>query len=412
MISVSPVQSTQLGYSDAGFRVRCRVETLAAGKAVNSAPWECLFERSPTARIHHHPDYAATVVADELPPAWTIGCSAAGRLSSMAILVPKRMTFGRQFLPGAASRMLGARLAGFGLLGDADLTQASDIVETLADEVDRRQIPVVEFEELEEQSALWQALQPLTQRGFRFVPSAGFDLHHRIRLPQSAEEYWSRFKSKSRATLRKKRTKLGDYTVRRFRLLSEVPAFLEAAHAVSLNTWQTHQLGLRVRANSAEARYLGFLAEQGAFRSYVLFREQQPVAFVLSHQWGGVYHYDELGFDRRLAELSPGNVLLQEIIDDLLTHDGPEVLDFGLGDADYKQFFGNEQSRSATVRMFSPGFRGWWQTSSLALRGSLAKTARAVAARAGVAAVLRRTLRDQAGRSKAGPAATDPRITG
>jgi CelD/BcsL family acetyltransferase involved in cellulose biosynthesis len=299
-------------------------------------------------------------------------------------------------LPGAAASLIGTRLAGFSLLGSQDAAQIAAVVDTLAEEVQRRSIPVVEFEEIEEDSLLWHQLQRLKQRGFRFVAASKFDAHWRIRLPRTAEEYWGQFKSKTRYTLRKTRRKLGEYVIRRYTTENEIDEMLEAAHAVSLHSWQTHQLGLRIQADESEARYQRFLARQGAQRSYVLFRQHQPIAFVLSHQWRGVYHYDEVGFDRRIAELSPGNVLLQEILNDLFAEDRPELLDFGLGDARYKRQFANEQTRSATIRMFSPGMRGFWQTASLNLRSAIVRSARSAAARAGVASRIRRALRDRA----------------
>jgi CelD/BcsL family acetyltransferase involved in cellulose biosynthesis len=221
-------------------------------------------------------------------------------------------------------------------------------------------------------------------------------LHHRIRLPASAEEYWGAFHSRHRYRLRKERKRIGAYTVRRYTQPDEVDDLLTAAHAVSQKSWQSHQLGLRIWNNDRERAQLTLLATLGALRSYVLFCEAQPAAFVLSHQWHGVYHYDELGFDRSLAQLNPGKVLLQEILTDLMTEDRPHTFDFGLGDADYKQFFGNEQSRSATIWMFPPGLRSAWQTASINASSRAGDLAREFLNKTGWYASLRRHVRDMA----------------
>ena len=375
---------------------RCRVETLTNGRPSSPDAWQRLFDETGDARIHHHPDYVPVVLPSPNVPAWTVSCETNGRPVTMGIFVPKRLTFGRPLLPGASSSLTGARLAGFGLLGSQDSTHVAEVVDTLAAEVRRRSVPVVEFEEIEEESTLWQELQRLKRRGFRFVAASDFDTHRSIRLPESADEFWGSFKSRFRTDLRRKRRNLGDYDVRRYRTEADVEALLNAAHEASVHTWQTHQLGLRIQADESEARYQRFLARHGAQRSYVLFRRRQPIAFVLGHQWRDRYYYDEVGFDRRLAEYSPGTVLLEELLNDLFAEDRPERLDFGLGDARYKRNFSNEQSRSATVRMFSPGFRGFWQTTSLKLRKAVVRSVRSVASRAGVAAKLRRVLRDRA----------------
>lgn len=361
--------------------------------------WLRLFERTPHARVYHHPDYVPAVFPDLGIPGFTVTCWQQHEPQGLAILIPKRLPFGRQVLPGAPSSLVGLRLAGFGLLGRDDPQMVTAIVAALAREMRTRHVAALELEELDESSRLWSSLQALTAQGFRFVAASDFGAHHHICLPATAEEYWKSFNSKRRNGLKKERERLQPYRVERYTLPSDVGALLEHAHTVSRKSWQTHQLGMRVRNSPEELRYLTFLATLGALRSYVLFRDEQPMAFVLSHQWRGVFHYDEVGFDRSLASLAPGKVLLMEILDDLFRSDRPERFDFGLGDGGYKQFFANRQTRSATLRMLAPGLKGAWLASSLRLRKSLTHRARQVMEWSGWYARLRRRRRDQAAQS-------------
>jgi len=396
LLARSPFSTAQPRQPSRSDELSCVVEEFDRWRFPPRDVWLRLFERASASHVWHHPDYVRSAFPDLGIPGWTVTCRRCSEPAAMAILIPKRCHFGRSLLPGASSSLVGLRLSGSGFLGEDDADTAGRIVETIAEEVRRRKIRVVEFENVEEDSHLWRSLQQLTRRGFRFAPTDAFDLHHRIRFPATADEYWNSFHSRYRYKLRKERKRIGEYTVRRYTQASEVDDWLTAAHEISQKSWQSHQLGLRIRNSDEEREYLTFLATLGALRSYVLFVNEQPAAFVQSHQWQSVYHYDELGFDRNLAKQHPGKVLLQEILTHLMTENRPHTFDFGLGDADYKQFFANEQSRSATLWMFPPGLRSGWRTASINGSRQAERFARHLLEKTGWYTAIRQRLRDLA----------------
>ncbi|MCA9074022.1 MAG: GNAT family N-acetyltransferase [Planctomycetaceae bacterium] len=396
MSAHTSVPSTSTLQSESPAGLHCVVDDFDHAQVPVRDRWLRLFDRSTRTRVHHHPDYAIASLPERGGPGWTVTCCDGDDPQGMAIMIPKHCRLGRQVLPGARSSRWGARLAGFGLLGSDDESVVDCLVETLAEQMRMRSIPVMEFEEIEEVSNLWRSLRRLSSQGFRFVPSSDFAPHHRIRLPNSPEEYWCTFKSKRRNALRKERERFGNYALERLTAAANIDRWLTDAKAISDKSWQSQRFGPRVSNNDDERRFLTFLATMGALRAYMLHREGEPVAFVMGHQWKGVYHYDEVGFDRNLVNLAPGKVLLQEILDDLLTFDRPDVFDFGLGDGGYKQFFANEQSRSATLWMFPPGSHAVWQVASIILRRTLGRQARAILERTGLYETLRRRLKDNA----------------
>src|SRR5262249_35831919 len=75
----------------------------------------------------------------------------------------------------------------------------------------------------------------------------------------------------------------------------------------------------------------------------------------------GIYHYAEIAHDRAFERFSPGTVLLYLLIEDLIRHNPPRRVNFGISDARYKREFGNAFTRDASV---------------LLLRRSLANTLR------------------------------------
>ncbi len=98
-----------------------------------------------------------------------------------------------------------------------------------------------------------------------------------------------------------------------------------------------------------ERRYHQLLAEHGALRSYVLDTPDGPIAFLRGIQTGDCYVHDEIGFDSDHAKLSPGTILLYHALEDLTADRCPRRLDFGLGDAEYKRHFGNQETQSGPV---------------------------------------------------------------
>jgi CelD/BcsL family acetyltransferase involved in cellulose biosynthesis len=377
----------------------CAVEDFDRDHIPARDAWLALFERAPRATVFHHPDYIAAVAIDHAPAGFTITCSRNGTPQAIAVLIAKHCRFGRPLLPGARTTTLGLRLAGSAFLGSNEPAVVETLVNELARQIRRRNIRVVEFEELSEDSILWTTMQRLRPQGFRFAPAKAFDLHHRIHLAPTPADYWKTFNSKHRLRMRKEREKLGHYQLKRFTRPAEVDDWLTAAHEISRMSWQSAQLGLRIQNSESDRRFLQFLANVGAWRSYILYRDRKPAAFALSFQWKAVYYYDEIGFDRRLVKLFPGKVMLQEILNDLMTHDHATLFDFGLGDAEYKQFFANEHARSAKLWMFSPGLRGFWQTASINLRRTLGKTARNLVAHMPWYERLRSKLRNAAAKS-------------
>lgn len=125
--------------------------------------------------------------------------------------------------------------------------------------------------------------------------------------------------------------------------------FLTEAVKVSRNSWQHEILGNRINDSVDERTWNESLAEAGLLRSYLLRAGDRACAFVVGYQFNDVFHYVELGYDREFAEHSPGTVLLHPLIQDLCDEGPPALLNFGMGDADYKQRFGNLQLKDLSI---------------------------------------------------------------
>ena len=83
--------------------------------------------------------------------------------------------------------------------------------------------------------------------------------------------------------------------------------------------------------------------ERGWFRAYVLYLDDEPVAFWQGQAYNGVFSTGVPGFDPAYADHRVGNYVLFKLIADLCADESIETLDYGFGDAEYKRRFGTPQ---------------------------------------------------------------------
>lgn len=320
--------------------------------------WRTLYEQAPTASPMQHPD-AVLVEARHASQHRCRPALAVAELNERCVaaapLIPKVTRLRRLGGIGLNTRVSGLRLGGNDFLQrEHHLETAAALMQAVLDHVVQSGASFLLIEDLDEQSLLAATLKAVLPPSWFIYRHAGMQPRRRIQLPNTPEAYWNTFSSKTRSTFRRKLKKFGETRLERITSVADVARFLDTAHSISLQTWQTRQFGLRIRNNAEEIELLTTLAQLGCLRSYLWFANQEPIAFTLGHQANGCFHYEEVGYAASYAKHSPGQMMLIQMIDDLLRHDRPEWFDFGGGDADYKQLFANHESCSGTVWLCPP----------------------------------------------------------
>jgi CelD/BcsL family acetyltransferase involved in cellulose biosynthesis len=214
-----------------------------------------------------------------------------------------------------------------------------------------------------------------------------------IDLPETHVEYWSKFNSKTRSTLRRKLKQFGECRLELIKKPFQIPDFLANAQQVSKRSWQSDLLGLRIQNDEYETQVFTFLATQNSLRAYLLWQDDTPVSFCIGTQHNGVFHYEEVGYDRDYSKKSPGQVLVIKMLEELYEHDQPAVFDFGGGDAEYKRQFGTRISESGHVWLLRPGMRSKMIVGYLSGRRALSQTLRGMLAKFGLLDRVRKLTR-------------------
>jgi hypothetical protein len=195
-----------------------------------------------------------------------------------------------------------------------------------------------------------------------------WSVHRSMKITQEKGFLEARMRSKHRSWVRKKLRELESsfpgrvvWTwVDRFEEVDELCREIEAIAAA------TYQRGLGAGfVNNAEQRqrYRLFAARR-QLRVCLLKIDNKIRAFWIGIKYGDTFHSDATGYDPGIASFEPGTLLFLRMID-ALVEEGTRDLDFGLGDAFYKERFADRSWRETNVRIFAPTLKGLFLCSVL-----------------------------------------------
>lgn len=415
MIAPVPVKSqrtTPTAPSDT-----CVARTIPLSDALDDcalrARWEAIHDSSDDVHPLLHPDSVAAwfLSGDERPAVEPIvhALTDSSGLRCLGVLDPWRFSVVPEFRwTRSAWRMYGKSLvcaaSAPSSVPPADspdeaarrlpLSDVREWLQTLTVLPDGRTADTLYVEALDRNSPLCDALNSAAP-DWRGLDPGPPQPRWRTRLPASVETYWQeQHSARTRNTLRRKRRKLKNSVLRVFTEVDDVPEFLEGATTVSRATWQSRQLGLRIRNSDAERKLYCSLAERGAFRGYLLSVDDRAAAFVITTCHRGTVHYEETGYLPDLAPFSPGLLLVADVIDDLIATGRFTLLDFGLGHAAYKELFANQCSRSEDLWLVRRSLAASTARAAIAGRHRLQFGVRTVLQRTGLLRTVRRWRRN------------------
>ena len=191
-------------------------------------------------------------------------------------------------------------------------------------------------------------------------PFAATSARRRLVLPGSFEEFVASRSSNTRWRIRRDARRvpeLGELTVTAIREPSQLEQLFRDADRVARTTYQ-RAVGAGF-ADTPEQRELARLGlEHGWVRGHLLYLDGEPIAFWLCSTYRGTMLIRQTGFDAAYAEHRVGLYLLMRVIEDAIGDPEIGVVDFGQGDAAYKQQFSSESWLERELVVFAPTFRG------------------------------------------------------
>jgi Acetyltransferase (GNAT) domain len=246
---------------------------------------------------------------------------------------------------------------------------AGELAEALLAALRRREADAVELQRIEVGSPLHDAVvarapSALRQRFAAVAP------HHVMELPASSEELLPALSKSVRDNLKRYTRKLereyGDrLEVRRFERPEELERVVADLETIAATTYQ-RGLGAGFTAeHDGPLTRIGL--DGGWFRAWILYLDGIPCAFEIGHLCGDSLIISAKGFDPEHGRLHVGKVLQLKMLEDLCDDPAVRVLDFGFGDAEYKQKLATHTHEDTDVLVFGRTLR--------ALRAAAGRTA-------------------------------------
>jgi len=165
---------------------------------------------------------------------------------------------------------------------------------------------------------------------------------HYLCESEGYEKFLATKSSKARYNLKRERKKLEEAGAVEIRLCqgAEIDEHVvERVAAIQKRSWLFRR-GQEPLGSPYYRELLPALGRLHLADVYLMTHGGKDVAFVLNYHSGRENICSCVGFDEALAQLSPGKVMMNSVVQTILDR-GDHVLDFLFGDAEYKQFWAN-----------------------------------------------------------------------
>lgn len=109
--------------------------------------------------------------------------------------------------------------------------------------------------------------------------------------------------------------------------------------------------------NSIMQQRLSTFAKKKQMRAYLLYIDEKPCAFWIGTLYGNTFYLDFTGYDAAYKHYEPGTILFMRMLEDIIKNRATEI-DFGFGDAFYKQRFGDHNWKESSIYIYAPTMEG------------------------------------------------------
>jgi hypothetical protein len=244
-----------------------------------------------------------------------------------------------------------------GLIGTLDETTSIELLHQVRLFLKTKKAERVLIAGVRKDAPLWAALRKTTS-GFLRDAAPRFTPHWTAALPSSWSEYEKKTDGKHRSYLRRCEKKIaeiagGETRVTVYTRESDIDTLCRDAETIARGTYH-RGIGAGFTDTPEIRRLLSVAAANGWMRGYVLYANNTALAFWLGTRFGSVFHLDFTGYLPDYSKQSPGLILFLKMIEDLYKTGAIASLDFGDGDAPYKQRFGDTFTLESDVILYAP----------------------------------------------------------
>ena len=183
--------------------------------------------------------------------------------------------------------------------------------------------------------------------------------HWSITLPCTMEEFYNRraaqTKHKWKQNIRKLE-KTFDVKYIYFNDENNIELLLKDAEEVAKHTYQRGLMVGYDRSQENENR-IKLMARKGWLRAYIMYLNGIPCSFGIGTLYKNTLYYNFIGYNPQYNKYRLGLITSLKFIESLIA-EKVNKLDFGFGDADYKELFGDKNEIESSISMFSTSIKG------------------------------------------------------
>lgn len=323
-------------------------------------------------------------------------CVLAGRVARLTL----RPRIGYFNMPGFRGRAL--TLIHEGLIGQPDREAAEALVKSVQQQLDSREVDIAIFSGITETSPLLPSIRSADGNAIGLADKSSA-LHWELTLPAQPGALVSAMRSKHRSWIRKKAKDLeaafpGKTAWRWYAQIDELQPLCRQLEAVAARTYQ-RGLDAGFKDDEFHQKRLDLFAQKKGLRVILLEIDGKPSAFWFGIVYGGVFHSEATGYIPELRDYEIGTQIFITLVDKLIL-EGVARFDFGLGDAAYKQRFGDRSWRENSIWLFSRSLRGGSLRFYLRSCEWIDQLLRSLVKHAGIANKLKQTWRRRLARTQ------------
>jgi Acetyltransferase (GNAT) domain len=231
--------------------------------------------------------------------------------------------------------------------------------------------------------------------------------HHRVRdLPAAPGDVLASLSQNERYQQRKRARKLAQefqgVRIEQFGEPKDVDQLIRDAETVAQGSYQ-RGLGVGFADTALVRSRLEFEARKGWLRAYVLYLSEKPAALWIGSLRQGVFLSDYLAFDQAYAKHAPGMFLIIKVMEKLRADPDCGLklrIDFGIGDATYKERLATSDWQESPVYIFASRPKAVWVNALRTGMGALNQGAKSLLRMTPLFAKIKQRLRTKGVASK------------
>ncbi len=283
-----------------------------------------------------------------------------------------------------------------GFLGNWDERTISCFLNGIDDLFKQKKIDGAVINQVKEDSCLFSSAL-IANRRVLGIRSPRWSTHWEGTLSNQPGFLLKTMKSKHRAWINKKEKDLSAAFPNRIRWSwhSKIKNLEELCESMERVAMTTYQRGLNAGFvnDPATRQRLSLFAIRDQLRVFLLEIDGVPKAFWLGIVYGGIFHSSATGYVPEMREFEAGSLVFLRMVDELIK-EGITKIDFGLGDAFYKQRFGTHNWKEAALTFFAPSAKARFAYALLTSAQATEKYARMAINRMGIVNKVKRLWRD------------------